>query len=147
MMMISEVFKKYKEVILYLIFGFLTTVVSLIVYYLLTISLLNPNDAVCLQIANIISWVCGVTFAYFTNRKYVFESKNTNRFKEATSFVSARIITLLLDMLLMGVGVSILRFNDKIMKIVSQFLVIVLNYVFSKLFVFRSDKNEKNDKK
>ena len=134
--MISEVFKKYKEVILYLIFGFLTTVVSLIVYYLLTI-----------QIANIISWVCGVTFAYFTNRKYVFESKNTNRFKEATSFVSARIITLLLDMLLMGVGVSILRFNDKIMKIVSQFLVIVLNYVFSKLFVFRSDKNEKNDKK
>lgn len=145
--MISKIFDKYKEVILYLIFGFLTTVVSLVVYYLLTISLLDPSNALCLQIANIISWVCGVAFAYFTNRKYVFESKNANRFKEATSFVSARIITLLLDMLLMGVGVSILRFNDKIMKIVSQFLVIVLNYVFSKLFVFRSDKNEKNDKK
>ena len=145
--MISKIFDKYKEVILYLIFGFLTTVVSLVVYYLLTISLLDPSNALCLQIANIISWVCGVAFAYFTNRKYVFESKNANRFKEATSFVSARIITLLLDMLLMGVGVSILRFNDKIMKIVSQFLVIVLNYLFSKLFVFRSDKNEKNDKK
>lgn len=145
--MISKIFDKYKEVILYLIFGFLTTVVSLVVYYLLTISLLDPSNALCLQIANIISWVCGVVFAYFTNRKYVFESKNANRFKEATSFVSARIITLLLDMLLMGVGVSILCFNDKIMKIVSQFLVIVLNYLFSKLFVFRSDKNEKNDKK
>jgi putative flippase GtrA len=109
--------------------------------------LLDPSNALCLQIANIISWICGVTFAYFTNRKYVFESKNANRFKEATSFVSARIVTLLLDMLLMGVGVSILHFNDKIMKIVSQILVIVLNYVFSKLFVFRGDKDEKNDKK
>lgn len=145
--MISKIFEKYKELILYLLFGFLTTVVSLVVYYLLTISLLDPNNAVCLQIANIISWVCGVAFAYFTNRKYVFESKNANKFKEATSFVSARIITLLLDMLLMGVGVSVLNFNDKIMKIISQFLVIVLNYVFSKLFVFRSDKNEKNNKK
>ena len=78
-----------------------------------------------------------VTFAYFTNRKYVFESTNKNKLKEATSFVSSRITTLLLDMLIMWLGVTILKFNDKIVKLISQVLVVVGNYVLSKLFVFK----------
>lgn len=133
----KELFNKYKEIIMYLIFGVLTTVISLIVYYALTYTILNPNNSVYLQIANILSWVAGVLFAYFTNRKYVFESKNENKLKEFTSFVGARVTTLILDMLIMGVGVSLLHGNDKILKLISQVLVIVGNYVLSKLIVFK----------
>jgi len=135
----KELFLKYKEIIMYLIFGVLTTVFSLAVYWICTVTILNPSDAFQLQIANIISWIAGVSFAYITNKKYVFESKNKNKLKEVSSFVSARVVTLLFDMLIMGVGVSVLHFNDKIMKIVSQFVVIVSNYVFSKLFVFKKE--------
>jgi len=136
----KKMFLKYKEIILYLIFGFLTTFISLLSYYLLTITILNPNNALYLQIANILSWICAVLFAYFTNRKYVFESKNKNKVKEIIKFFSSRIVTLILDMMIMGLGVSILKFNDKILKIISQVVVIVLNYILSKLFVFKSKK-------
>lgn len=136
---IRSLFNKYKEVIMYLIFGVLTTIVSLVVYYLLVYTVLDPKSALELQIANIISWIMGVTFAYVTNRKFVFESKNNNHLKEVGSFVAARVLTLLLDMLIMFVGVTLLSGNDKIFKLVSQVLVIVLNYVFSKLFVFKKD--------
>lgn len=139
--MIKSVYEKYKEIINYLIFGVLTTVTSLIVYYGLTFTIINPDDALMLQVANVISWIAGVLFAYFTNRKYVFESKNTNKIKEFTSFVGARVTTLLLDMAIMGLGVTILHGNDKIMKLISQILVIVGNYVLSKVFVFRKKEN------
>ena len=139
---IKELFKKLftKEIIMYLIFGVLTTIVSLAVYYACVWTFLNPNNAVQLQIANIISWVAGVAFAYVTNRKFVFESKESNKIKEATKFVSSRVVTLLLDMAIMGLGVTVLHFNDKIMKIISQVVVIVANYVFSKIFVFKKKK-------
>ena len=75
----KKLFKKYKEVIMYLIFGVLTTFFSIAIYWLLTITFLNPNIPIQLQIANILSWIGGVLFAYFTNRKYVFESKNKNQ--------------------------------------------------------------------
>lgn len=135
----KNLFSKYKEIIMYLIFGVLTTVISLIVYYLLTFTILDANNPLFLQIANIISWVAGVLFAYFTNRKYVFESKNTNKVKEFTSFVGARVATLILDMLIMGVGVTWLHFNDRVMKLISQILVIVGNYILSKLIVFKKN--------
>ncbi|MBQ6494981.1 MAG: GtrA family protein [Bacilli bacterium] len=132
-----NLYNNYKEVINYLIFGFLTTIISLIVYYALTLTIINPNKAIELQVANILSWVAGVIFAYITNRKYVFNSKNKNVKKELISFVSARVVTLLLDMFIMGLFVSILGFNDRIMKIISQIIVIISNYIFSKLFVFK----------
>lgn len=140
--MIKNIYEKYKEIINYLIFGVLTTVISLIVYYGLTYTIINPDNAFMLQVANVISWIAGVLFAYFTNRKYVFESKNENKLKEFLSFVGARITTLLLDMGIMGVGVSLLHGNDKIMKLISQVLVIVGNYLLSKIFVFRKRENK-----
>ena len=79
---IKELYIKYKEIINYLIFGVLTTVVSLIVYYLSVFTFLNPENAFELQIANILSWIAGVAFAYFTNRKFVFESKENNKLKD-----------------------------------------------------------------
>ena len=94
------------------------------------------------QIANILSWIAGVLFAYFTNRKYVFESKNENKLKEFISFVGARVTTLILDMIIMGVGVTFLHINDKILKLISQVLVVIANYVLSKLIIFKkSNKN------
>lgn len=136
---IKELYLKYKEVINYLIFGVLTTVVSLLVYYISVFTFLNPENAIQLQIANILSWVAGVTFAYFTNRKYVFESKQQNKLKEASKFVLSRVVTLLMDMVIMWLGVTILHGNDKIMKLISQVVVVILNYIFSKIFVFKKE--------
>lgn len=135
-----NIYKKNKEIINYLIVGVLTTLVSLITYYILTITILNPNNEIELQIANIISWIFAVIFAYITNRKMVFESKDKNITTEFTKFVSSRISTLLIEMFLMFILVSVLHLNDKIMKIIAQIIVIILNYVFSKLFVFTGDK-------
>ena len=132
-----NLFNKYREIIMYLIFGVLTTVVSLVVYYLLVYTILNPLNPVQLQIANIISWIASVTFAYLTNRSLVFQSTNENKVKEASNFVLARVATLIMDMAIMFVGVTLLNGNDKVLKIFSQVVVIVSNYVFSKLFVFK----------
>ena len=135
----KELIKKFwnKEVLMYLIFGGLTTIVALAIYYALTYTVLDANNSIQLQIANVISWVGGVIFAYVTNRKYVFESKNKNKVAEAGKFVSARLVTLLMDMAIMFIFVTQLNLNDKIFKLVSQVVVIVANYVFSKLFVFK----------
>ena len=135
-----KLYKKYKEIINYLIFGVLTTVVSLATYYICVFTFLNPENPVELQIANIISWIFAVIFAYVTNRKYVFESKEKNKVKEATKFVGSRVFTLILDMGVMWLGVTILGFSDKIMKMVSQVLIIIGNYIISKLFVFKKEK-------
>ena len=140
----KELIKKFlnKEVLMYLIFGVLTTIVALAIYYALTYTVLDANNSIQLQIANVISWVGGVIFAYVTNRKYVFESKNKNKVAEAGKFVSARLVTLLMDMAIMFVGVTLLKGNDKILKIISQIVVIVSNYVFSKLIVFKKEKKD-----
>lgn len=140
---IKELYLKYKEAINYIIFGVLTTVVSLVVYYLSVFTFLNPENSIQLQIANILSWIAGVTFAYFTNRKYVFESTEKNKIKEASKFVLARVVTLVMDMIIMWLGVTILHLNDKIVKLISQVIIIISNYVFSKLFVFKKEENNK----
>ena len=132
-----NLYKKYDEMINYLIVGGLTTVVSLGTYYFCVYTFLNPNNAFQLQIANIISWISCVTFAYFTNRIFVFKSKRTDILKEAISFYGSRIATLLLEMGIMFVFVTILHFNDKIIKLVAQVVITILNYVLSKLLIFK----------
>ena len=137
---IINIYNKNKEIINYLIIGILTTIVSLASYYFLTFTILNPNNAFELQLANIISWILSVLFAYITNRKYVFSSTNKNIKKELSKFISSRFTTLLIDMGLMALLVTILNFNDKLVKLIVQIIVIVLNYIFSKLFVFKEQK-------
>lgn len=134
---IINVYKKYEEIINYIIVGGLTTFVSLITYYICVLIFLNPSNPFQLQIANIISWIFSVTFAYFTNRKYVFKSKNINKIKESIKFYLSRVSTLLIDMFIMFILVSVLSVNDKISKIIVQFVVLILNYLFSKFIVFR----------
>lgn len=135
---IRELFIKYEEVIRYLIIGVLTTIVSLLTYYVLTFTIFNSNNTLELQITNIISWIISVTFAYFTNRKYVFKLKEKKSIKEVIKFYLSRLATLFIDMLLMQIFVIRLKLNDKIIKLIVQFIVIVLNYIFSKFLVFKS---------
>lgn len=130
-------FKQHREIIAYLIVGFLTTAVSLIVYYALTTTLLDPQNGLELQIANIISWVISVLFAFITNRRYVFQSKEKALIKQMLLFFVGRLGTLLLDMLLMFLLVTRGGMNDRIAKVLVQILVIIGNYIFSKLIVFR----------
>ena len=138
---IKELYIKCKEIINYLIFGILTTLVNLITKYILLFTILNPTNGFQLQIAIIISWIAGVLFAYFTNRKFVFESKNENKLKEFISFVVARIATLLLEMFIMWFFVTLLKLNSDlyvvIFTLVAQVAVVIGNYIFSKLFVFK----------
>lgn len=132
-----KLYKKYEEIINYLIVGGLTTIVSLGSYYLCIYTFLDPYVWYQLQAANIISWICAVTFAYFANRIFVFKSKNQKKFKEAVSFYGSRIATLFMDMSIMFVFVTLLHLNDKIMKLVVQVVVTFANYILSKLFVFK----------
>ena len=136
-----DLYRKHREIVNYLIVGVLTTVVSLVVYYGLTLTVLDPEQAVQLQAANVISWIAAVVFAYFTNRRFVFESRSQNMLKEAAAFFAARLSTLVLDMALMFLLVTLLKCNDKIAKLVVQAAVIVANYVLSKFLVFK--KKEK----
>lgn len=136
----QELYKKYEEIINYLIVGLLTTVVSLATYYIAVITVLDPKNAFELQLANIFSWICAVAFSYVTSRKYVFKSKNKNKLKEITSFVSARILTLLMDMAIMFFSVTIFHMNDKIAKMIVQVVVTIMNYLLSKIFVFKKGK-------
>ncbi len=136
-----NLYKKYKEIINYLIFGVLATVVSLGVKYVLLFTILEATNALELQISVIISWIAAVLFAYFTNRTFVFESNNKNKLKEFVSFIIARISTLLLEMLIMWFFVTLLKLNSNlyviIFTLISQAAVIIGNYIFSKLFVFK----------
>ena len=132
-----NLYKKNQQIINYLIVGILTTLVSLSTYYICVLTFFDPKNALELQITNIISWVCAVSFAYITNKVLVFKSRTNNLIKEIISFVSARILTLILDMLIMFIMVTALGINDKVSKLFVQVIVTILNYVFSKLFVFR----------
>ncbi|HBI60644.1 MAG TPA: teichoic acid glycosylation protein [Lachnospiraceae bacterium] len=129
-----KLFLKYKEVVLYLVFGGLTTLINIVVY------------AVCARWlgldtlrANASALTISILFAYITNKLFVFESKTDTIkevFREFFSFIACRLGTGALDMVFMFVSVDILGFYDVAMKVLSNIIVIVLNYVFSKLVIF-----------
>ena len=137
---VINLYKKYEEIINYVIIGGLTTVVSLAIYYGLTLTIMNPNNAIELQITNIVSWIVSVTFAYFTNRRFVFKKKDKANIKEAGEFFASRITTLILDIVLMYIFVTLLHLNDKIIKLIVQVVIIILNYILSKFLVFNKKK-------
>lgn len=131
--------EKYGEIVRYLIVGVLTTIVSLGAYYGCVFTFLNPKSALQLQLANVLSWIVAVTFAYVMSRIYVFQSKRKNVLQEIVSFYSSRLLTLFMDMAIMFVMVTLLGVNDKIAKLVVQVVVTMANYIFSKIFVFRGE--------
>ena len=121
-----------RELILYVVFGAFTFFVNLISYFFFA-NILNINYLV----SNAIAWFLSVLFAYITNRTWVFESKSPKILKEMSLFFGGRIFSGAVDMVLMYTFIDLLVFNDSISKIVVQIIVIVLNYIFSKLIVFK----------
>lgn len=132
----KRIFMKYKDIIPYAIFGVLTTCVNIVVYWCCA-HMLNCS----VMLGTIIAWILAVLFAYVTNRKWVFHSNadgKTEVIKELISFFSCRIATGLVDWVCMFVFVNILRFDDLIIKTAANFLVIILNYLASKLLIFKN---------
>ena len=130
MQKIINIIKKNKSVILYLFFGACTTAINVICYYLLCHLLEIPTVA-----GTIISWFVSVVFAYITNSIFVFESKATgfkNKTLEIIEFFLGRVATGVLDTLIMFVTVDLLHYNGVIWKIISNIIVIILNYVIGK---------------
>ena len=133
---IKQLYIKYKEIINYLVFGGLSTLVNIVSYYIL--ARIIGIEAVT---SSAISWFFAVLFAYITNKLFVFESKTETKkefIKEIISFFSCRILTgALCDVGTFALMINVLKINDVIAKIVTQILVIVLNYIFSKLIIFK----------
>ena len=129
-----DLYKKYKEIINYLIFGGLTTLISIITY-----ALFAKVFHIDYLISNVLSWIIAVLFAYITNKIFVFESKSKKNIKEITSFFFFRVVSLIMEMVILYIFVDMLHIDDLVTKIIAQIIVIVSNYVFSKLFVFKKN--------
>ena len=130
--MIRKLFQKHKELILYVFFGGLATVVSIGTFVLFD-AMMNE------LVANVLSWIITVGFAYWTNRTWVFHSEVQGKgvWKELTTFYTGRLLTLGLEEVILLVFATILHWNATVVKIAAQVLVLVGNYILSKLLIFR----------
>lgn len=135
---LADIYRKHKEGMRYLVFGALSTVINIIVF-----AICSKMANLSTTISNIIAWIIAVLFAYVTNKLYVFDSKTVKLkdiAREIFSFFSARIATLVIETAFLWVVIDKLGFNDILMKIISNIIVIILNYIFSKIFIFKKDK-------
>lgn len=134
------IYAQYKEILLYLFFGGLTFVVSIASYAFFEMIVgFTP------LIANVFSWMLAVSFAYITNRIWVFEDTASglgNIMREIVSFFGGRILTLVIEEVILLIGISILLLNSILIKVIAQIVVIVLNYFISKLLIFNTKKVE-----
>lgn len=131
---------KYQEILVYIIVGVITTVVAWAVFLLLSF-VLDSDNPVLLTINTILNWTAGVLVAYPLNRRWVFHSDNPNKLKEFIGFVASRITTLIIEEVVMVLCVNVIGINQYVSKyVIASILVIILNYVFSKLFVFKNKK-------
>ncbi|MCD8212054.1 MAG: GtrA family protein [Oscillospiraceae bacterium] len=138
MQRIKQLFEKYREIIMYLVFGVLTFLVSVLTY-----ALFNVGFQLNELIANVISWIFAVTFAYITNRIWVFQSRAygaRNVILEILRFFGGRVFTLIVEELILYIFITRMGYNSMLVKIAAQVIVIVLNYIISKLFVFRKKR-------
>lgn len=133
-----------REIMDYLIFGGLTTVVNWAAYvfcaYFILIPVLGKGTSTNALVSNTIAWIVAVVFAYYTNRKFVFHSEVTEAkalFQEFMSFVGARVFSFLVEQIMFFVMVELMHSNDLVAKLIIGVVVIVLNYIFSKLWIFK----------
>ncbi len=132
---LKQLFFKYKEYVLYVIFGGLTTLISLISFYICS----HPLDIGTVA-SNIISWILSVSFAYVTNRKWVFKSKTVGFYgivKEIAGFIAGRLLSMGIETVLLWITVDLYHFNDMLMKVVIGIIVVIMNYFFSRLVAFK----------
>ena len=140
---LKKLFKKLvnRETISYVFFGVLTTVVSLVSYKLCTLAFIRFTGEKHVMASTVLSWIFAVSFAYVTNKIFVFGSKTRDLAsvtKELAAFFSARLLSLGYELVWMYVTVKVLKWDDFICKIIAQFVIVVLNYIFSKLFIFKN---------
>ena len=131
-------YEKHREAMRYLVFGAISVVINIVVFMLCKMVLST-------LVSNLIAWVVSVLFAYVTNKYCVFNSiteSKKNLFLEIIYFLAARIVTLVIDEAFIYVTIDIFLFNQLLMKIISNIIVIILNYVISKIFVFNRKKPE-----
>lgn len=136
-------YQKYKRIILYLIFGFFTSLVNIIIYLALT-KVFNLHY----MASNIAAWIASVMFAYITNRLFVFVSQSKGLLciiGECAAFFGCRLFSGLADTTIMYVMINLIHLNDMFVKIIANLIVIILNYVFSKQVIFKNkDQKEVN---
>lgn len=126
---------QYRTVSLYLIFGVLTTIINILSYYMLLEWHAN------IQVAVVISWLLSILFAYSTNKIWVFQSSSQSFrgiIREMSLFFSARVITLLVEMIIIWFGVQLLRQNPIVWKIIDNIVVVLVNYIFSQRVIFQT---------
>ena len=132
---ILELIKKHKAFIAYGVFGVFTTLVNIITYKICYESVGMSNT-----LSNISAWILAVTFAYLTNKVWVFGSRSWKwevLQREIPTFISCRLATGVLDLVLMFICVDLMQWHALLMKVLSNVLVIILNYIFSKLVIFK----------
>lgn len=135
MMKIKDFFKKHKEILCYLFFGAVTTAVSIVSFA--TFEYLKID----VLVANVFSWILSVFVAFITNSLWVFEGDLKTKFaKKVLKFYAARLFTLLVEEVLLFIFIKRLHFDSLFVKILAQIIIIVLNYVISKFFVFGTNK-------
>lgn len=135
--------KKYRELIIYFIVGVITTVVNWVTSFLLDGFLFDSSDPVQNTVINVIAWIVAVGVSFPMNRKWVFESKNPEWGKELIGFTGARVSTLLIEELIMLLCVNVFHIPFKISKVfIASVIVMILNYVFSKLLVFKKGQQK-----
>lgn len=143
---LADFYETHLEGMRYLVFGALSTVVNIATYILCSqVFLIGFEEKLKVNISEIIAFITAVIFAYITNKVCVFNSKTESKkgfLKEITSFMSCRIVTEVISISLMNFAV-IIKFNDVLMKIIANIVVIILNFVFSKLFIFKNSKEYK----
>ena len=133
---IKALLEKYKAIILYGIFGVLTTLINIVVYEAFYRYAGWSN-----VVSNIVAWVAAVLFAFVTNKLWVFESKTTEKkalMFEIASFFGCRLATGVLDLAIMYVAVDEMALNSTLMKCISNVIVIIVNYIASKLLIFKN---------
>ena len=141
---LQDIYYKYEEKWLYLVFGALTTLVS-IVTKLVIFYAVPGNPKWENTVGVVVSWICAVTFAFFTNKKYVFKNETKTKaefFRVFVSFYGARGATLLMEWLIFFVCCDLLDISQTLITFASQVIIFIANYLLSKLFVFKNKKED-----
>ena len=136
---IQDLYYKHESVMLYLIVGAMTTAVSVITQYIPAF-LGFPTE-----VNTSVSWICAATFAFFTNKAWVFKDEAKERsdwIRQASSFYGARLVTFFAELGFMSFTVRVLNQNEYIMKLIAQIFVLIVNYLFSKLVIFKKKHKE-----
>jgi putative flippase GtrA len=124
-----------KEVLNYIVFGILTTLINIVVYFFLT-----KAFSINYQFATVTAWIVAVLFAYYTNKKFVFKTNHSlliQTIKSLLLFIYYRILSLVIDIGIMYLLIEVLYFDDLLSKVIANVIVVIFNYITSKLFVFR----------